>query len=103
MMLDEIQKRQEMLKSEMKLRKASRFEDEEDETRRCSFGSVEASDDSLCDHKCGGIIQFTNNALREIQRGSCICILANLFVRFSLDEIFNLRSFGEKLHGLQWN
>lgn len=74
-MLEEIQKRQEMLKSEMKLRKASRFDEDEDETRRSSFGSVDNSDESLCGHKCGGIIEFSNNGLRVIQRGSCICTL----------------------------
>lgn len=73
MMLEEIQKRQEMLKSEMKLRKASRFDDDEDETRRSSFEScVENSDESLCEHKYGGVIEFSNNGIREVQRGSCI-------------------------------
>lgn len=73
MMLEEIQKRQEMLITEMKLIKASRFDDDENEIRRSSFGSViDANDENSCEHKCGGIIEFSNNGFREIQRGSCI-------------------------------
>lgn len=72
MMLEEIQKRQEMLKTEMKLRKASRFDEEEDEAKMNSCGSVENSEESLCEHRCGGVIEFSNNGVREVQRGSCI-------------------------------
>lgn len=71
-MLEEIQKRQEMLKTEMKLIRASRFDEDEDNTRRSSFGSiVDNNDERPCEHKAA-IIEFSNNGFREIQRGSCI-------------------------------
>lgn len=73
MMLEEIQKRQEMLRTEMKLIKASRFDENDDETRRNSVGStLDSNDNDFCEHKYGGIIEFFNNGYREIQRGSCI-------------------------------
>lgn len=79
MMLEEIQKRQEMLRTEIKLRKASRFGDDEEKTRRSSSGSVkvgssagEDCEEIICEHKCGGVIEFLNNGFREIQRGTCI-------------------------------
>lgn len=72
-MLEEIQKRQEMLKTEMKLMKASRFDEVEGRTRRHSSGSlIENSEENCCNHKCGVTVTFSNNGYREIQRGSCI-------------------------------
>lgn len=72
-MLEEIQKHQEMLKTQMKQIRASRFDEDDDNTRRSSFDSTaDNNEEKPCEHKCGGVIQFSNNGFREVQRGSCI-------------------------------
>ncbi|KAK4885013.1 hypothetical protein RN001_001284 [Aquatica leii] len=73
-MLNEIQKRKEMLKSEFKLRR-ERFstensEDSSDLSKNRS-SSTSNNDELSCEHKGTQIIEFSNNGLREIQRGRC--------------------------------
>lgn len=82
-MLEEIQLRQDMLRSEVKLRKGSRFSIENynehsDEINKFyiktskTHTSSENSEESLCEHKCSKQIEFSSNGVRHIQRGSCI-------------------------------
>ncbi|KAF5298737.1 hypothetical protein FQR65_LT09606 [Abscondita terminalis] len=77
-MLNEIEKRKEILKSEFKLRR-DRFSTEIPKTRVIyqKTGNEQSSSTSIndesssCEHKGTQIIEFSNNGLREIQRGRC--------------------------------
>ncbi|KAJ8980157.1 hypothetical protein NQ317_014652, partial [Molorchus minor] len=81
-MIKEVQRRQEILKSEVRLRRENRQnsdnDDEFDTNRRYSYvrrrnnSSTESSDESLCqqcEHRGTTTIEF---GIREIQRGRCI-------------------------------
>ncbi|KAJ8942596.1 hypothetical protein NQ318_006226, partial [Aromia moschata] len=79
-MIEEVQRRQEMLKSEVRLRRENRHNSENEEefeaNRRFSFvsrrrnnSSTESSEESLCQHKSTTLVEFGH---REIQRGRCI-------------------------------
>lgn len=98
MMLEEIQKRQEMLKTEMKLRKASRFDEDENDTRRDSLKSIESCEEYACEHKFADVIEFSNNGLRQIQRGSCLSHFENNCTVYSGID----KESGELLAVIEW-
>ncbi|RZC35247.1 Pkinase, RWD and/or tRNA-synt His domain containing protein [Asbolus verrucosus] len=75
-MQQEVQRRQEILKSESRLRREHRYNSEnscenDSDYRRHSVSnnSNESSDECLCDHRKTTIIEFGN---REIKRGQCL-------------------------------
>ncbi|XP_031334945.1 eIF-2-alpha kinase GCN2 isoform X2 [Photinus pyralis] len=75
---NEIEKRREILKSEFKLRRERFDSDQSDENypgkNRKSSNSASSLDheDSRCEHHGTQVIEFSNNGIREIQRGRCI-------------------------------
>ncbi|KAF5288488.1 hypothetical protein FQA39_LY15417 [Lamprigera yunnana] len=75
-MLNEIQKRKEILESEIKLRRerysTETSEDSGDLTKNRKSSTSVNEELSQCEHKGTQIIEFTNNGIREIQRGRCI-------------------------------
>ncbi|KAK5647909.1 hypothetical protein RI129_002801 [Pyrocoelia pectoralis] len=76
--LNEIEKRREILKSEFKSRKERFDSDHSDENHpgknRQSSNSASSLDqeESVCEHHGTQVIEFSNNGIREIQRGRCI-------------------------------
>ncbi|XP_044265056.1 eIF-2-alpha kinase GCN2 [Tribolium madens] len=64
----EVQKRQEILKLESRMR---RYNSDESDHRRRSMSntSIENSDEGVCDHKKTVIVEFYN---REVKRGQCL-------------------------------
>ncbi|VEN63913.1 unnamed protein product, partial [Callosobruchus maculatus] len=71
-MIEEVQRRQEILKSELKRKKENRQNSENDDdfdTRRYNNSSTDSSDEPHCNHKGTVLLEFSN---RVIQRGSCI-------------------------------
>ncbi|KAG5896432.1 hypothetical protein JTB14_022511 [Gonioctena quinquepunctata] len=90
-MMEEMQKRQEMLKTEARIRRENRCHSEHDEDcdtnrrfssspRKHNDSYAENSDDSLCQHKSSVIVELGTH---KIQRGHCLKHSANNHVTFS--------------------